>query len=178
MNEELKVSTQSEDFDVDKVYVYVTTYKKYNEGRLDGEWLCLNDFDNFKDFYDKCMEIHSDEEDPEFLFADAMNFPFDEIELNGDAIFEYVKMDEYDRKRVKFLVKLGYDMNRAVSEFEDVIFYEGKNLVEVAEELVGEGCYGDIPESIINYIDYEKIAYDLEVSGEFYETDDGVFMYV
>ncbi len=175
MNEELKVSTQSEHFDVNKVYVYVTTYKKHNEGRLDGEWLCLNDFDTFKDFYDKCMEIHSDEEDPELLFADTMNFPFDEKELNGDA-FEYVKMDKYDRKRVEFLVKyMGYDMSKAVSEFEDVIFYEGRNLVEIAEELVCDGYYGHVPVSIINYIDYEKIAHDLEVSGEFYETDDGVF---
>ena len=174
MNEELKVSARSEDFDVDKVYVFVTTYKKHNEGRLDGEWLCLNDF-TLKDFYDKCREIHSDEEDAEFLIADAMNFTFDEIELN-DAIFEYVKMDAYDRKRVEFLVNMmGYDMSEAVSKFQDVIFYECRNLVEVAEELVDEGCYGDISESIINYIDYEKIAADLEISGEYYETDEGVF---
>lgn len=36
---------------------------------------------------------------------------------------------------------------------------------EVAEELVDEGCFGDIPANIVNYIDYEAIARDLRYEG-------------
>ena len=53
-----------------EVKIYVGTYAKYNNGSIFGEWLNLGDFDNLEDFYNKCKEIHADEEDAEFMFQD------------------------------------------------------------------------------------------------------------
>lgn len=35
---------------LDKVSVYVTTYKKYDEKNLSGEWLTLGNYKNYEDF--------------------------------------------------------------------------------------------------------------------------------
>ena len=46
-------------------------------------------------------------------------------------------------------------------------------LEDLAEELVSDGCFGDIPDSIVNYIDYAAIARDLSFDS-YYETKQGV----
>lgn len=43
---------------------------------------------------------------------------------------------------------------------------------EYAEELVDEGAFGDIPESLTYYIDYDAIAADL-LQGDYWESEDG-----
>ena len=52
------------------INLYIGTYHKYNSGSIFGEWVNLFDFDNLKDFYKFCRELHKDEEDPEFMFQD------------------------------------------------------------------------------------------------------------
>lgn len=48
------------------------------------------------------------------------------------------------------------------SDFE-VDIYPCENLKDLAEQFVDEGLYGDIPDSLAFYIDYEAIARDLAV---------------
>lgn len=43
----------------------------------------------------------------------------------------------------------------------DVDIYEVSSLRELAEHFVEEGLFGDIPESLQFYIDYDAIARDL-----------------
>ena len=52
------------------VRIYVGTYAKYNEGSLFGEWVDLTQFPDLKSFYNYISSLHSDEEDPEFMFQD------------------------------------------------------------------------------------------------------------
>ena len=53
-----------------EVKIYCGTYSKYNNGSIAGEWIDVTDMDK-GDFYDTCQELHSDEEDPEFMFQDT-----------------------------------------------------------------------------------------------------------
>lgn len=55
--------------------VYVSTYAKYNNGSLKGEWLSLSDYYDKDEFLEACQELHSDEEDPEFVFQDWEYIP-------------------------------------------------------------------------------------------------------
>lgn len=41
--------------------VYVGTYKKYNEGNIEGKWLNISDWDCKDDFVIACKELHFDE---------------------------------------------------------------------------------------------------------------------
>ena len=55
--------------------IYVGTYAKYNNGNLAGGWMNLADYDSKDEFYEACKELHSDEEDPEFMFQDWEEIP-------------------------------------------------------------------------------------------------------
>lgn len=61
--------------DIQKAAVYCGTYKKYNEGSLEGAWIHLNDYQTWRDFNAKCCEIHKDETEPEFMYQDAQYLP-------------------------------------------------------------------------------------------------------
>lgn len=55
--------------------VYVGTYKKYNNGSLDGAWLKLEDYASYKDFVEACRKLHKDEKDPELMIQDTSEMP-------------------------------------------------------------------------------------------------------
>ena len=55
--------------------VYVGTYRKYNEGSIDGKWLKPADYTTKWNFVKACKELHADEHDPEFMFQDYENVP-------------------------------------------------------------------------------------------------------
>lgn len=55
--------------------VYCGTYKKYNEGSLDGEWLHLGRYQNGAAFLEACKKLHADESAPEFMYQDFEYLP-------------------------------------------------------------------------------------------------------
>ena len=82
------------------IQVYVGTYAKYNNASIKGEWVDLEDYDTEDAFYERCAEIHADEEDPEFMFQDFEGFPKDYYGESGlDAeIWEWLELDDDDRE--------------------------------------------------------------------------------
>ena len=76
--------------------IYVGTYAKYNNGFIDGKWLELSNYSDSSEFYDACAELHSDEDDPEFMFQDYEGFPSDLYDESGniDAVYEYLDFCE------------------------------------------------------------------------------------
>ena len=83
------------------VAVYVGTYGKYNDGSIEGKWMYPADYDTLDDFIDACMELHSDEKDPELMFQDAENLPdslYSESDFSEEA-FDFAKwIDDNDDK--------------------------------------------------------------------------------
>lgn len=55
--------------------VYCGTYKKYNEGSLDGGWLHLGRYQNGEAFLEACKKLHADEDEPEFMYQDSEYLP-------------------------------------------------------------------------------------------------------
>lgn len=70
--------------------IYVGTYAKYNAGDLSGDWLSLRDFETFEDLIEACMELHSDEADPELMIQDCDDMP------DGLAVGESISREEFD----------------------------------------------------------------------------------
>lgn len=72
--------------------------------------------------------------------------------------------DENDKLRVIIAAgEAGYSFDFSTgspSDF-DVDIYEVDSLRELAEQFVDEGLFGDIPERIQHYLDYDAIARDL-----------------
>lgn len=71
--------------------------------------------------------------------------------------------DDQKRKVIIAVGECGYsfDLTSGDPDDFDVDLYEIDSLRELAEQFVDEGLFGDIPEPIRNYLDYDAIARDL-----------------
>lgn len=70
--------------------IYVGTYAKYNAGDLSGDWLSLRDYATYEDLIEACLELHSDEADPELMIQDCEDFP------DGLTVGESISREEFD----------------------------------------------------------------------------------
>jgi antirestriction protein len=160
------------------IRIALTNLRHYNEGKLTYEWVDLPQED-FSPIFDR---IGHDE----FFISDY------ECKIPNVIIHEYDDLDQLN-EIAETLEKLTYygKMNLiAILESEDsrldealetlsnerFIFYPDVDLVQLAQQLVDEGIFGEVPTSLVNYIDYEQIAKDLECDG-YVETSVGVIVY-
>lgn len=86
-------------------------------------------------------------------------------QANVGTFLELVEVwDEDDKRRYIVAVEecgYSFDLERDAIGDLDVDIYEGMSLRELAEEFVDEGLFGEIPENLRFYIDYDAIARDL-----------------
>ena len=143
------------------ISVYVSTFSKYNNGNLNGEWVDITDFSDWEEFIEYCKNIHSDEENPEFMYQDFENFP--EIELCEDTfelLQEYANHENKDA--LDAFIKIHGYLN--FNEFNDKYQGEFNSKEDFARHLVNE-CY-DIERTMGNlsyYFDYNAFARDIFV---------------
>lgn len=99
-----------------------------------------------------------DGEDIEVAVAKAMGIN----QANLPRFFELI--DDYDEDDLlKYAIAVGeggYSDDSDPGQL-DISVYEGVSMKELAEQFVDEGLYGEIPDPLVNYIDYEAIARDL-----------------
>lgn len=167
--------------------VYVGTYRKYNNGSLDGMWLDLASFYDYEEFMNVCAYLHRDEDDPELMFQDWDNVPEDwqtESDFDEDTfdkIREWANMDSDEQEAFEaFMNAFGED---DIDSFRER--YEGQydDMEEFARYIVEETGLlilphsGYIPnevraqfEQVAKYFDFERYAEDLECD---YTWEDG-----
>ncbi len=166
--------------------IYVANLGKYNEGYLVGEWLELPYNGDFDEWLDKKIGVSSNTEYEEYAIHDY------ESDYEDFEISEYSNLTElnelaerlenientYDKKVINTYIEYYGDFEEALEKLEgnDVIYYYAESFEDLACQFVDEGLYGDIPDSIINYLDYEKIGRDLSLDG-YYEGKHGVIIY-
>lgn len=154
---------------LDDVEIYIGTYEKYNRGSLAGEWVKLGDFSSIEEFYNYCANLHSDEEDPEFMFQDfeAPEFMWGLISEGwiSPDIYEIAgRLDKVDIDMIAaYIDATGETLSIEVIEqvedrfwgyFEDD--YElGLNYAE------STGIIDSIPEDLRFYFDFDKLGRDL-----------------
>jgi antirestriction protein len=137
--------------------IYVGTYSKYNNGSIKGAWVDLTQFSDADEFIDHIKELHSDEEDPEFMFQDYEGFPecyysesMSDIELN--QLFDYLNMDEDDRKLLKMYAEAtGYGIEDiTLTDAQDKFHGIADSEADFAEQ-IAEEC-GEIPKNLPSWI--------------------------
>jgi antirestriction protein len=160
-----------------EIKIWLGDLGAYNAGKLVGEWLALPmDSDELQAKIDQ----YTDNGRGDYFIADheceipaLVKESSDPLKLN-ELAEEMADLRDDEITRVKYLLGQGYDADDALAKYEDVQFYPDMTLRQVAEQLVDDGCFGDIPDSIANYIDYEAIGRDLGMDG-YDETPEGVF---
>lgn len=77
-------------------------------------------------------------------------------------------MEEYDKLIVRAILEVE-DMT--IAEASEIVqdgnymFYNVETFDEFIDILIDEGVFGDIPNNLINYLDYDAIARDLQFDG-------------
>jgi antirestriction protein len=94
-------------------------------------------------------------------FADAYG-------LNQASVFRIIELiEEWDEDAKRRLIiavgECGYSFDPDTVDPDDfeVEIYEGTSMRELAQQFVDEGLFGEIPERLQFYIDYDAIARDL-----------------
>ena len=168
--EELNLHTGMQD---DDACVYVGTYHKYSCGSLEGAWIDLETFNDEEELMEFLHRLHADEEEPEFMVQDYMNFP---------RRFYSETMNENDFKELYKWLNLDEEEREMCAEYWDEI-YEGASVEEITESLVYSGNsddyfdelaeeeLGNVPDALKFCFDYVKwrelCSYDYNVTSNY-----------
>lgn len=113
-----------------------------------------------------------------------------ETDINGLSISEYASLDDLNELAEELenfdeceleafgaMLKYGYATDEALKKVQDgdYIYYSGCcSMAEVAEQYADEtGLLANIPDDLRYYFDFEAYGRDMEINGEFIETDSG-----
>ena len=165
------------------------SYNACNKRALGSEWLCLNEFESWeeieKELENQGFKLNGIDEElfiQDIEGVDCGNCDY----MHPKRLFETLKesgvlFDEYAyNKMVAYIEVNSWDDFENLVESrgdywdDDIYFYEGQNMVDVAYQLVEDCGYLDqMSDHLRSYFDYEAFARDLSFDG-FYETSNGV----
>ena len=132
-------------------------------------------FESGEEFEEKSAKARNDYGDPveefEIQFVDGETIDAQLCEAVGlmqNSVTRFMETietwdDEQKRRVIIAVGECGYqfDLESGDPDEFDVDLYEVGSIRELAEQFVDEGLFGDIPEHLANYIDYDAIARDL-----------------
>jgi antirestriction protein len=101
----------------------------------------------------------------------------EELETTSEAVQDMLDdncIKDYEYPVIHYLASEGETLDCAIEQRENVAYYADQTLKDVAEEMVAEGIFGSVDDSLFFYIDFEKLARDLRLDG-YIETQYGVF---
>lgn len=128
----------------------------------------FDSFENFLTGMEKlkkrgCEEVEIlliDGDDHLFRLANAASLHQGDIEFWFEELNE---LDETAATQMMFLLDLGYNLQDALERYDDVCLNNG-SAADYAYDLINETS--EVPEHLLNYIDYDAIARDMEINGE------------
>jgi len=155
------------------VRIFITDLAAYNAGHLIGEWVDLpTPADQLQATIDAILsegaKFCNDGKHEEIFLTDweTEDIPLeidehsDPHEINEQAQ-RFEELDDDEKIAVEAAMDAGYSFDEAIEKADEVTIYYAGGYEDLAEQFVDDGLFGDIPDSIINYIDYEKIGRDL-----------------
>ena len=81
-------------------------------------------------------------------------------------------VDEWENhEKTIAIIAMGEDSSLSLDDdphLRDVSIYDAQDLTDLAEQFVDDGLFGEIPDRLIHYIDYEAIGRDLRF--DYHET--------
>lgn len=105
----------------------------------------------------------------QFIDGDSLDAAlFEALSVNQATFAQFIEAcdDWDDDQKRKVIIAVGdcgysFDKTSDPDDFE-VDIYEMDSMKELAEHFVDEGLFGEIPDHLANYIDYDAIARDLK----------------
>lgn len=139
------------------------------------EWVDILDCD-FEELQEKLQKdtCYITDVDSDFNYSFEGAISISELEDLADKINELD--NQYAEDEFKALMEYLGDFEEAYSTWEagDFSYYpDVKDREELGQYVVDEGLWGEIPENLINYIDYEAIGRDIDLNANGCFTDNG-----
>lgn len=163
------------------ISVFLNTWANYNEnGAAGGFWVNLPC--DLEEVLARLAKSTGEDADEMEVFINDYETDIDglkigeytDLETLNETAEELESLDDYDLEKLEAILEIdGGNLENALENMDDYIFYANMSLEDFASEMIEEGMFGDIPDSIINYIDISAIARDLDYDG-YTETDNGV----
>lgn len=160
------------------IRIALTNLKKYNEGELVFEWVDLPQED-FTHVFDRIGHDEFFISDYECDIPNIKIHEYDNLDRLNEAAAALENLEEYEKTTlIAILESEDSKIDEALETLsnERFVFYPDVDLEELAEQFVDEGIFGEISHTLISYIDYERIAKDLDFEG-YVETSVGVIIY-
>lgn len=139
------------------------------------EWVDILDCD-FEELQEKLQKdtCYVTDVDSDFNYSFEGAISISELEDIADKLNEID--NEYAEEEFKALMEYLGDFEEAYSTWEAGSFRyypDVKDREELGQYVVDEGLWGEIPENLINYIDYEAIGRDIDLNARGCFTDNG-----
>lgn len=163
-----------------EINIYIANLGKYNDGELVGAWFTAPV--NIEDVIEK-IELNSENE--EYAIHDYES-PIN-IDINEHSTIEDInklaeQLEELEGtslyNSINDLIGDWFNnLEELIEHKDDIICYgDCSSMEDVARYYIEEtGMFGEIPSHLLNYIDYAAYGRDLEISGNFLITSNGVF---
>jgi antirestriction protein len=141
--------------------VYVGTYAKYNSGSIKGAWIKLEGHTP-ETFHAACLELHSDESDPELMFQDFEGFPrafYSESALSS-SLWEWIDCNDAEQAIWEaFTECFGYSFEETtLSQALDAYVGDYNSTEHFAEEYASEHeDLNAIPLDLTACIDWQAV---------------------
>lgn len=166
--EEIDLDNYKYDYHTGNPALFVSSYKRYAEGKLDGCWIDLTQCSDYDEFKRVCRAIVSEESDPELMFSDSDNLP-DQFyceccldEATFDLIKAYADLDEDERRAYEAYLDLRCESDVTVEDFREHFCGEWHSEEEFTEQLIDDlGLLDEIPEHLRRFFD--TAAYSREL---------------
>lgn len=164
------------------INLYISTYHKYNNGSLAGEWVELPN-SNLDEVLERIAKKapSEDAEQCEFMIQDFetdLNFKIDEsdsIEELNELAEQSERWTDDEKEAFGCFIDNGYDFEEAAQKVKDhdYFYIEADNETELAENYIDEiGGLNCLPrEELERYFDFEK--YGRELGFSFTKTERG-----
>lgn len=139
------------------------------------EWVDLLAVEDFEELRDKVGDcVYVSDVDSDFGMKMEGNFLIEDLEDIADKLNEIA--NEYAEEEFKALMEYLGDFEEAYSTWEAGKFSyypDVKDREELGQYVIDEGLWGEIPDNLVNYIDYEAIGRDIDLNANGCFTDNG-----
>ena len=151
------------------IRIYVADLSAYNNGKLHGTWIDATlDLEDIKKTVNKMLDESPEDFSEEYAIHDFEGFESYSLnEYEGlESAHEVACFIEQWGKLGSEILNEHHDIEKATSILEEDYCGCYESLADYAQELTEETT--QIPESLALYIDYERMAQDLEMGGDIF----------
>ncbi len=147
--------------------IYVACLASYNNGILHGAWIdCTISSDHIQDQLNKMLKASLITGAEEWEIHDYEYFyGFDPSGQSFKDLYEIALFVEEHEDFGGELLDIHWELDKAKEALEENYLGRFESLADYAEQLV-QDCYS-IPDNLQFYLDYEAMARDMELNGEY-----------